>query len=75
MTTAPDLLSDDIETLRSALAAAHAARLEAEARATGAEAMVAHLKLMIEKFKRDRFGQTAERARQLDQLERQPELL
>jgi transposase len=35
--------------------------------------MVAHLKLMIEKLKRDRFGQTAERARQLDQLELQLE--
>jgi transposase len=73
VTTAPELLSDDIETLRAALATAHAARLEAEARATGAEAMVAHLKLMIEKLKRDRFGQTAERARQLDQLELQLE--
>ena len=73
MTTAPDLLSDDIETLRRALAAAHAGRLEAEARATGAEAMVAQLKLMIEKLKRDRFGQSAERARQLDQLELQLE--
>ena len=73
VTTAPELLSDDIETLRAALAAALAARLEAEARATGAKAMVAHLKLMIEKLKRDRFGQTAERARQLDQLELQLE--
>jgi transposase len=73
--TSPDLHSDDIETLRAALAEAHAARLEAEARATGAEAMVAHLKLVIEKFKRDRFGQSSERARQLDQLELQLEEL
>jgi transposase len=73
--TPPDLRSDDIETLRAALAAAHAARLEAEARATGAEAMVAHLKLMIAKFKRDKFGQSSERARQLDQLELQLEEL
>jgi hypothetical protein len=75
VTTSPDLLSDDVETLRAALAAAHAARLEAEARATGAEAIVAHLKLLIEKLKRDRFGQSAERARQLDQLELQLEEL
>jgi transposase len=74
-TPPPDLHSDDIETLRAALAAAHAARLDAEARAAGAEAMVAHLKLMIEKFKRDKFGQSSERARQLDQLELQLEEL
>jgi transposase len=55
--------------------AAHAARLEAEARATAAEAMVAHLKLMIEKFNRNKFGQSSERARQLDQLELQLEEL
>ena len=75
MDTSPDLPSNDIETLRAALAAAHAARLEAEARASGAEAMVAHLKLMIETFKREKFGQSSERARQLDQLELQLEEL
>jgi transposase len=75
VTTSPDLLCDDIETLRAALAQAHAARLEAEARATGAEAMVAHLRLMIERFKRDKFGQSSERARHLDQLELQLEEL
>ena len=75
MDTAPDLRSDDIETLRAALAVAHAARLEAEARAAGAEAMVAHLKVMIETFKRDKFGQSSERARHLDQLELQLEEL
>ena len=37
---------DDIAALRAALAAAELARQEAEARATGAEAMVAHLKLL-----------------------------
>jgi transposase len=70
-----DLQSDDIETLRAALASAHAARLAAEARASGAEAMVEQLKLLIAKYKRDRFGQSAERARQLDQLELQLEEL
>jgi transposase len=70
-----DPQSDDIETLRTALASAHAARLAAEARASGAEAMVEQLKLLIAKYKRDRFGQSAERARQLDQLELQLEEL
>jgi hypothetical protein len=69
VTSQIDLQSDDIETLRAALAAAHMARLAAEARASGAEAMVEQLKLLIAKYKRDRFGQSAERARQLDQLE------
>jgi len=49
---------------------------QAEARASGAEAMVAHLKLLIAKMKRDRFGQSSERGRQvLDQLELQLEEL
>jgi transposase len=69
VTSQIDLQSNDIETLRAALASAHAARLAAEARASGAEAMVEQLKLLIAKYKRDRFGQSAERARQLDQLE------
>ena len=51
-----DILPDDIETLRAALAAERAARQSAEARATGAEAMIAHLKLLIAKLQRDRFG-------------------
>ena len=43
---------------------------EAEARATGAEAMVAHLKLLIAKLKHDRFGASSERGRKLlDQME------
>jgi transposase len=75
VTIASDLHSDDIETLRAALAAAHAARLAAEARASGAEAMVEQLKLLIAKYKRDKFGQSSERARQLDQLELQLEEL
>jgi transposase len=69
VTTAPDLHSDNIETLRAALAAAHAAQLAAEARASGAEAMVEQLKLLIAKYKRDKFAPSSERARHLDQLE------
>src|SRR5689334_20184768 len=66
----PDTIPDDIATLRAALAAAELARQEAEARASGAEAMVAHLKLLIAKLKHDRFGASSERSRKLiDQLE------
>ncbi|HYI84685.1 MAG TPA: IS66 family transposase, partial [Acetobacteraceae bacterium] len=70
MTSAPDSLPDDIDALRAALAAERLARREAEARASGAEAMVAHLKLLIAKLKRDKFGASSERGRKLlDQLE------
>jgi hypothetical protein len=66
----------DIEALRAALTVEQQARREAEARASGAEAMVAHLKLLIAKMKRDRFGASAERGRKLlDQLEMQLEEL
>ena len=63
-------LPDDIDALKAALLTERAARLEFEARAAGAEAMVAHLKLLIAKMKRDRFDASAERSRKLlDQLE------
>jgi transposase len=76
VSNAPDTLPDDIETLKAALIAERAARQEFEARASGAEAMVAHLKLMIAKLERDRFGQSAERGgKLLDQLEMQLEEL
>ena len=69
-------LPDDIDALKAALLAERAARREFEARASGAEAMVAHLKLLIAKMKRDRFGASAERGRKLlDQLEMQLEEL
>jgi transposase len=67
---------NEIDALRAALAAERAARQLAEARASGAEAMVAHLKLLIAKMKRDRFGQSSERGqRLLDQMELQLEEL
>jgi transposase len=76
VTTRLEILPDDIEALKAALAAERAAREMAEARASGAEAMVKHLKLMIAKFKRDRFGSSSERSRKiLDQLELQLEEL
>jgi transposase len=71
-----DTIPDDIDTLKAALLAERSARREFEARACGAEAMVAHLKLMIARMKRDRFGASAERGRKLlDQLEMQLEEL
>jgi transposase len=46
VTSAPDSPSE-IDALRAALAAEQQARRQAEARAAGAEAMIAHLKLLI----------------------------
>lgn len=60
-------LPDDIDTLKAALIAERAARQEAQARAAGAEAMVAHLKVLIAKMRRGR--------KLLDQLELQLEEL
>jgi transposase len=72
----PETLPENIAALQTALAAERAARQQAEARASGAEAMVAYLKLLIAKMKRKRFGQSAERGRKLlDQLELQLEEL
>jgi transposase len=69
----PDI---DLAALQAALAAERTARQQAEARASSAEAMVAHLKLVIAKMKRDRFGQSSEHGRRLlDQLELQLEEL
>ncbi|HSZ91482.1 MAG TPA: IS66 family transposase, partial [Acetobacteraceae bacterium] len=75
MNTTSDALPDDIEALKAALLAERAARREFEARASGAEAMVAHLKLLIAKMKRDRFGASAERSKLLNQLEMELEEL
>lgn len=70
MTPDPAAAPDDIAALRAELAAERLARREAEARASGAEAMVAHLKLLIAKLRHDRFGASSERGRKLlDQLE------
>jgi transposase len=75
--TTPEVHSDtDLAALQAALESERVARQQAEARASSAEAMVAHLKLLIAKMKRDRFGQSSERGRQLlDQLELQLEEL
>lgn len=69
-------IPDDIAALRAALAAEQLARREAEARASGAEAIVAHLKLLIAKLRHEQFGASSERGRKLlDQLELQLEEL
>jgi transposase len=76
VTQEADTLPDDIAALRAALLAERAARYEAETRASGAEALITHLKLLIAKLQRDRFGPTSERSRRLlDQLELQLEEL
>src|SRR5664280_1453549 len=75
--------ADDIEALKAALIAeaARAANAEAElavarAKASDDQAMIAHLKLQIEKLNRDRYGPRSERtARLLNQLELQLEEL
>ena len=81
-TSRPDL-SDDVGALQAALVAAraHAVRVETELAAAQAQlsddqALIAHLKLIIAKLNRDRFGPRAERtARLIDQLELQLEEL
>ena len=74
--TSPETLPAEIAALQTALTAERTARQQAEARATGAEAMVAYLKLLMARMKRERFGQSAERGRKLlDQLELQLEEL
>ena len=47
MTAPGSPVPTDLDALRAALVAERQARLEAEARASGAEALIAHLKLMI----------------------------
>jgi transposase len=66
--------SETIAMLTAALAAEREARQQAEARASGAEALVAYYKLQIAKLRREQYGQSSERGRKLlDQLELQLE--
>src|SRR6202051_3042988 len=63
-------LPDDIETLKAALIVARAEAAAARARQSDDQALIAHLKLQIEKLNRDRYGPRSERtARLLYQLE------
>lgn len=72
--TTPDNPPDELDALKTALAAEREARHQAEVRAASAEALVAHYKLLIAKLRREQYGQSSERARKLlDQLELQLE--
>ena len=69
-------LPDDVEALKAALLAARADVAAARAEQSSNLALIAHLKLQIEKLNRDRFGPRSERtARLLDQMELQLEEL
>src|SRR5229473_1274936 len=66
----PNALPDDIEALKAALIVAQAEAAAARAQLSADQALIAHLKLQIEKLNRERFGQRSERtARLIDQLE------
>ena len=83
MNTETPAVPDDVEALRTALVVERERRLAAEADAAAAkarlsddDALIAHLKLQIEKLRRELFGSRSERtARLLDQLELQLEEL
>jgi transposase len=77
MTSSADALPDDIEALKrlviardAELARTQADLVQSRARETSAEAMIAHLRLAIEKMRRELYGQRSERgARLLEQME------
>ncbi|MEQ1956739.1 IS66 family transposase, partial [Mesorhizobium sp. CN2-181] len=77
----PDDLPSDLASALTALRAERDARKQAEAVAASAqaklsdtEALIAHLQLMIEKLKREKYGQRSERtARLIEQMELQLE--
>ena len=83
MNTETPAVPDDLEALKAALVVERERRFAAEADAAMAkarlsddEALIAHLKLQIEKLRRDLYGARSERtARLLDQLELQLEEL
>ncbi len=63
-------LPEDIEALQAALLATRAELASVRAQQSDDHALIAHLKLQIEKLNRDRYGPRSERtARLLDQLE------
>src|SRR3954451_24831471 len=72
MDAGSESLPDDIEALKVALVAARAEVAVVRAQHSDDQALIAHLKLQIEKLNRDRYGPRSERAaRLLDQLELQ----
>ncbi len=74
--TPVDALPDDAASLKQLLLARTEELLAARAQVASGEALIAHLKLQIEKYRRDKFGQRSERSSRLvDQLELQLEEL
>jgi transposase len=70
----PAAVPDDLDTLKAALVAARAEVSAARLQHAADRALIAHLKLEIEKLNRDRYGPRSERAVRLrDQLELQLE--
>lgn len=70
MGDSPKKLPEDIEALQAALLATRAELANVRAQQSDDQALIAHLKLQIEKQNRDRYGPRSERtARLLDQLE------
>ena len=53
METASDTLPDDVDALKAALLSERQARHQAEAQASAAQILVAHLKLLIAKLRRE----------------------
>jgi transposase len=75
MSTA-DSLPDDVETLKRLVLAREAELAHARAEVSSAEALITHLRLTIEKLKRNLFGARNERtARLVEQMELQLEEL
>jgi transposase len=69
VTTTPDPLPEDTDALKAAL-------IETRAKLVGAQALIEHLQLVIDKMKREMFGPRSERSQRLiDQLELQLEEL
>ena len=67
---ASDSLPDDVESLKSLLREKDAELAQARAKASNADALIAHLQLSIEKLRRELYGVRSERkARLLDQME------
>jgi transposase len=76
MTDTADSLPDDVETLKRLLRVRDAELARARAEVSSAEALIAYLRLSIEKMQRELYGARSERkARLLDQMELQLEEL
>jgi transposase len=70
MMSANDSLPDDVETLQRLLRARDAELARARAQASSTDALIAHLRLTIEKMRREIYGPRSERkARLIEQME------